>query len=79
LYSLKLSPNVIVTHLKKAESLFKSCFAISEQGIQLPLAKEFFDFAAVLLGLNKGMNFVECPETCGHYWSENLVWKGLAL
>jgi hypothetical protein len=25
------------------------------------------------------MNFVECPETCGHYWSENLVWKGLAL
>jgi hypothetical protein len=76
---LKVSPSVIVTHLKKIKSLFKSCFAIFEQGIQLPLAKELFDLAALLLSLKKGMNFVECPETCGHYQSDRLFWKELAL
>jgi hypothetical protein len=42
LYLLKLLPGVIVTHLKKVKSLFKSCFTVFEQAIQLPLAKDFF-------------------------------------
>jgi hypothetical protein len=48
--------------MEKIKSLLQSCLAILEQGTHFALAEESPDFAVVLLGLNKGMNLLECSR-----------------
>jgi hypothetical protein len=46
------------THLEKMNCIFQSCIAISEQGANFTLTEKSLDFAALLLGFNKGMYFM---------------------
>jgi hypothetical protein len=45
--------------LKKIKSLCQSIFAILEHCVHLSLVEELLDFAATLVGFNKGMDLVE--------------------
>jgi hypothetical protein len=66
-----------VAYLKNFKCFFKSRFAILEQCIQLALVKEFSEFAALLLALNKCMNVVEGPETKGYHQNLNVFVRKL--
>jgi hypothetical protein len=50
---------LLTTHLKKINPLLQSCLAFLEQYAHLALLEKPLDFACVLLGLNKGMDFME--------------------
>jgi hypothetical protein len=50
-------------HPKKIEFLCQSIPAILKQCAHLSLAEELLDLVAPLLGLHKGMDFVEGPES----------------
>jgi hypothetical protein len=42
--------------------LLQSCFTVSEQGVHFTLAEKIHDFAATLLGFNKGVDFVKVSK-----------------
>ncbi|KAJ7936063.1 hypothetical protein B0H13DRAFT_1853763 [Mycena leptocephala] len=54
-------------HLKGLKSLLQSSLAILEQGINLTLAEEILEHAALLLSFNKGVDFVEGPDNSATY------------
>jgi hypothetical protein len=52
----------LITHLEKFKSFLQSCLAFFEQYAHLPLMKKLLDFASLLLGCNKAVNFMEGAE-----------------
>jgi hypothetical protein len=50
------------THLEEINCILQSCIAVIEQPSDFALTENFHDFASLLLGFNKGMYLVECPE-----------------
>ena len=53
--------------LEKSKPLLQSCLAPLEQCAHLALMEKLFHFTALLLGLDKGMDFVEGPDPSGQY------------
>jgi hypothetical protein len=52
-------------HLKNRKSLLQPCLAILEQCAHLTLTKKVLDFAPILLGFNKCMDFMKGPNSSG--------------
>jgi hypothetical protein len=45
----------LIAHLKQSNSLLQSCPAFLQQHAHFALTQKLFDFATLLLSLNKGM------------------------
>lgn len=51
-----------MAHLKKIKPFLQSFLALFEQIAHLALAEKLLDFASLLLGFNKGIDFMEGPK-----------------
>jgi hypothetical protein len=52
-------------YLKNHKTLLQSCLAILEQCAHFTLTEKFLEFATILLGFNKCMNFMKGPDSSG--------------
>jgi hypothetical protein len=62
-----------MAHLKYIISLLQSCLAFLEQCAHLTLTEKALDFAAILLGFNKCMNFMKGPNSRGQFVKQSLL------
>jgi hypothetical protein len=51
-----------MAHLKYISALLQSCLTFLEQCTHFTLTEKALDFAAILLGFNKYMNFMKGPN-----------------
>jgi hypothetical protein len=53
--------------------MLQSCLAFLEQCAHFTLTEKILDFAAILLGFNKCMNFLKGPNSGGQFIKQNLL------